>query len=230
MKKKYCVIGLGDLGKSIAITLSETGAEVIAIDKNMEEVEEIKDKVTMPVRLDSTDKRALKNEGIDKVDAAIVAIGPDDFESTILTSVLLLEIGVKKVIARAASSLQLNILTKLGVHQVVVPDVQIARQIVALVSSEEIIDSIPLGDDYSIIYVKVPKIFVGKSLLELDLRIRYNINLITIKRKYPADSRDEGNQKFVERIYGVPTASTTLEPDDILIVLGRDKDIKKIID
>jgi trk system potassium uptake protein TrkA len=229
VKKKYAVIGLGDLGGSIAISLQSTGAEVIAIDMDESIINDLKDVVGTAIRADSTDEKALTMIGIDSsVDAAIVSIGPDNFENTILTSVILLEKGVKKVVARASSKLQESILIKLGVHQVLIPDVQIARQIVSLITSQDVLDTIFLGEDYNIVYLKNPRSFVGKSLQELDLRIRFNVNLITIKRK--EKTLRPGNKELIEEIYGVPTASTILEENDILIVFGKDKDIKKIVD
>lgn len=229
MKKKYAVIGLGDLGGSIAISLQGTGAEVLAIDMDESIINDLKDVVGTAIRADSTDEKALTMIGIDSsVDACIVAIGPDNFENTILTSVILLEKGVKKVVARASSKLQESILLKLGVHQVLIPDVQIARQIVSLITSQDVLDTIFLGEDYNIVYLKTPRSFIGKSLQELDLRIRYNVNLITIKRR--EKTLRPGNTELKEEIYGVPTASTILEENDIMIVFGKDKDIKKIVE
>ncbi|MBK7866864.1 MAG: TrkA family potassium uptake protein [Ignavibacteriales bacterium] len=229
MKKKYAVIGLGDLGGSIAISLQNTGSEVLAIDMDESIINDLKDVVGTAIRADSTDEKALTMIGIDSsVDAAIVAIGPDNFENTILTSVILLEKGVKKVVARASSKLQESILLKLGVHQVLIPDVQIARQIVSLITSQDVLDTIFLGEDYNIVYLKTPRSFVGKSLQELDLRIRYNVNLITIKRR--EKTLRPGNTELKEEIYGVPTASTILEENDVMIVFGKDKDIKKIVE
>jgi len=229
MNRKFAVIGLGDFGYSIALSLAERGAEVIAIDQSMEIIEEVKDKVTFAARLDATEVKPLKALGIDNVDAAIVSIGTN-FESTILTSVLLLQMGVKKVIARVNSKIQETILTKLGVHQIINPELEIASKVAFNLINQEVLDYFPLGDDYNIVQIKTPSAFVGKSLQEIDLRIRYNINLITIKRRYEIKSDDNGDTTYKERIYGVPTATTVLESNDVLIVLGKDKDIKKIID
>ncbi len=229
MKRKFAVIGLGDFGNSIAISLAERGAEVIAIDQNMDVIEDIKDKVTYAVRMDATETKPLKSLGIDKVDAAVVSIGTN-FENTILTSVLLLQMGVKKVIARVNSKIQETILVKLGVHQVINPELEIASKVAFNLINQDVLDYIPLGEDYNIVQIKAPSSFVGKSLQEIDLRIRYNVNLITIKRRYTIKSEETGEEIIKERIYGVPTATTVLENNDILIVLGKDKDIKKIID
>lgn len=229
MNKKFAVIGLGDFGWSVAISLAERNAEVVAIDQDMDVIEEIKDKVTYAVRLDSTDEKALRSLGLDKVDAVIVSIGTN-FESTILTSVLLLKMGVKKIIARASSKIQETILQKLGIHQIINPELEIAAKVSTSLINEDVLDYIELGDDYTIVQIKTPKDFIGKSIQEINLRLRFNVNLITIKRQYKIDNEETGGQIVKERIYGVPTATTVIEESDKLVMMGRDKDVKKILD
>jgi len=229
MNKKFVVIGLGDFGMSVATNLAAKGADVIAIDQDMEVIEEVKDKVVYAARLDSTDERALKSLGIDKVDAAIISIGTN-FEDTVLSSVLLLQMGIKKVIARASSKIQEKILKKLGVHQVITPEFEIAGRVANNLMNEDIIDSIALDEHYNIVQIFAPKIFIGKTLQEIDLRIKYNLNLITIKRQYSVKNEETGEDTIKERIYGVPTSGTVIEGNDILVVLGKDKDIQKILE
>ncbi len=229
MAKKFAVIGLGDFGRSIATSLTERGAEVMAIDQDLEIIEEIKEKVTYAVRTDSTDEKALINLGIEKMDAVIISMG-EHFEDTVLTVVLLLQMGIKKVVARASSLMQQRILYKLGAHQVITPEFEMARKVASTLINEDVLDLIPLGENYNIVQIRTPKTFVGKTLQEIDLRIRYNLNLITVKRSYKITDERTGEQTRKERIYGVPTATTVLEDEDILIILGKDKDIKKIIE
>jgi len=229
MKNKFAVIGLGDFGFSVATSLAERGAEVLAIDHDMDVIDEIKDKVTQAVKMDSTDEKSLRALGIDKVDAVVISIGTH-FEDTVLTSVLLLQMGVKKIIARVTSKIQAKILIKLGVHQIISPEFEIAKRLATTLLNKEVIDYLPLDENYNIIQIKSPKTFIGKSLQELELRIRYNVNLITIKRSYTVKDETTGESIQKERIYGVPTASTIIEENDILIVLGKDKDISKITD
>lgn len=229
MNKKFAVIGLGDFGWSVAVSLAERGAEVVAIDQQMNVIEDIKDKVTFAVRLDSTDEKALKSVGITDVDAVVISIGTN-FEDTILTSVLLQQMGVKKIVVKATSKIQETILNKLNVSQVITPDFEIAKRVASTLINEDVLDYIPLGESYNIVQLRTPKSFVGKTLQEIDLRIRYNVNLITIKRRYTVKNEETGEEVIKERIYGVPTASTVLEPNDVLIVLGKDKDIRKIVE
>ncbi len=229
MKKKFAVIGLGDFGWSIAITLAERGADVVAVDKDMEIIEEIKDKVAYAARLDSTDEKALKSLGLENIDAVVVSIGTN-FEDTILTSVLLQQMKVKKVMARVSSKIQETILTKLGIHQVINPELEIAGKVASNLLNEDVLNYIPLDEDYNIVHVRAPEYFRGKSLQEIDLRLKYNVNLVTIKRRYKVYNEEEKKDVYKERIYGVPTAGTVIEDGDVLILLGRDKDIKKILE
>ncbi len=229
MNKKFAVIGLGDFGLSIAISLAEKGAEVVAVDRNMEIIEDIKDKVTYAVKMDSTEERALRSIGIEKMDAVIISIGTN-FEDTILTSVLLLQMGVKKVVARASSKIQEKILNKLGVHHVVTPEFEVANKVANTLLSDDILDYVPIGEEYNILQIKTPKAFVGKSLQEINLRIRFNLNLITIKRSYTIQDEATGEETVKQRIYGVPTSTTVLEANDVLVLFGKEKDIKKIIE
>ncbi|NCS87352.1 MAG: TrkA family potassium uptake protein, partial [Ignavibacteria bacterium] len=228
MRKKFAVIGLGDFGWSVAISLAERNAEVVAIDQDIEIIDEIKDKVTYAVRLNSTDEKALRSLGLESIDAVIVSIGTN-FENTILTSVLLMNLGVKMVIARAASKIQETILKKLGVHQVINPELEIAAKVSTSLINEDVLDYLDLGDGHAIFQIKTPKEFVGKSLNEIELRIRFNVNLITIKRQHKIENEETSKTEFHERIYGVPTASTIIDENDKLVLFGREKDIKKIL-
>jgi trk system potassium uptake protein TrkA len=228
MNNKFAVIGLGDFGKNVALTLSKKNCEVIAIDKNIDIIEEIKDSVSLAVKTDATDEKSLLKLGIDQVDAAVIALG-GDFEDTVLTCVILNQLNVKRIVARASTPIQEKILLKLGAHQVVTPEVEIAKKIANSLINDNILESLTLDENYNIFYIKAPKNFVGKSLQEIDLRIRYNVNLITLKRKYK-ETKLNGEIEIIEKIYGVPTAATVIEEDDTLIVFGKEKQVLKILD
>lgn len=225
MYRKFAVIGLGDFGKSMAVSLTEKGGEVIAIDQSMDLVDEIKDQVSYAVRLNSTDEKALKSIGIDNVDVVIVAMG-EHFEETILTSVLLLQMGIKKIVAKASSKIQEKILLKLGVHQVVTPEFDMAARLASTLFDEDVLDFMAVGEGYNVMQVKAPDMFIGRTLKDINLRVKYNLNLITIKKIY----KSEGENITQQKISGIPTADTVIEENDVLILLGKDKDIQKIID
>lgn len=229
MAKKIAIIGLGDFGSSLATSLTELGAEVLAIDNDFDRVEELKDKVTVAVRLDSTDERALKVQGIADMDTVVVSIGAG-FEDALLTIMNLIHMGVKRIIARSTSPIHKKILTKVGVHEVISPEEEIAKKLASNLIHEDILDYISLGNEYNIVHLKTPDAFIGKTIQELDLRIRYNVNLITIKKVITPTSKKAITGEVTEKIIGVPSASTVLEKDDILVLFGREKDIQKLID
>lgn len=229
MAKKIAIIGLGDFGMNLAKHLVEKGAEVLAIDNNFDKVEEVKDIVTVAVRLDSTDEKALKVQGIQDMDAVVVSIG-QEFESTILTVMNLLKLGVKKIIARATTQIHKVILEKVGVHNVISPEEEIANKLASSLIYEDVLEWIKLDNEYTIAYLEAPELFVGKTLQELDLRTRFNVNLITIKKITKTINRKTQQEEKKERIVGVPSPSTVIEKNDILILFGREKDISKLIE
>jgi trk system potassium uptake protein TrkA len=181
MTKKVAVIGVGNFGAHLAVTLAKQGAEVLAIDSSMDRLEDVKDKVTYTVRLDSTEEKALREQGLTELDAVIVAIG-DDFEATLLTIVALQNIGVKRIIARATTKTHERILHHLGIEEVISPAVEAAERLADSLMYRGVIDSLELSSDYSIVEVSAPEAFIGKSLGELQLRETFDVNLITIKR------------------------------------------------
>lgn len=229
MAKKIAIIGLGDFGMNLAKHLTAKGAEVLAIDSDFEKVEEIKDSVAVAVRLDATDEKALKAQGVHDMDAVVISIG-QEFESTILTVMNLLNIGVKKIIARATTPIHKIILEKVGVHNIISPEEEVADKLASSLMYEDVLEWIKLGNEYTIAYIPTPDIFVGKTLQELDIRIKYNVNLITIKKITKVINKATKQEEIREKILGVPGPGTVIEADDILILFGREKDIAKLIE
>ena len=228
MKNKFGVIGLGRFGKRIAITLSNQGAEVIAIDIDPERVEDLKDDVALAVVMDSTDKRALMSQNINELDAVIVTIG-EDFEALVLTTVQLLEMNVKRLIARCATGQQRRILEKLGVLEILSPEDEVGITVAGRLLNPDLVSYLQLPDDYRIVELKTPKKLANKTLGEVELREVYNLNLITLKRPY----EEIGEVDKVEILYhilGVPQTDTVFYEDDFLLLLGKVKDIDRFIE
>ncbi|MCK5573225.1 MAG: TrkA family potassium uptake protein, partial [Bacteroidetes bacterium] len=155
MAKKFAVIGLGHFGSQLAAELAAKGAEVLAIDDDLDRVDDIKDKVTYTVRLDATDESALRSQGIGEFDAVVVGIG-DDFESTLLAVAMLQQVGVKRIIARATSSVHERILQHLGLSEVVLPSVEAAERLANSLLFEKVVDSFALSTDYTIVEAPAP--------------------------------------------------------------------------
>jgi trk system potassium uptake protein TrkA len=227
MISKFAVIGLGQFGTSIARSLASRGAEVLAIDINIETVEMLKDDVAYAVALDSTDDKALKAQNIQDMDAIVVAIG-EDFEALLLTTVLLLEMNVKRLIARAANAHQRMILTKMGVKEILSPEDEVGRTVAETLIHPNIKSYLPLPDDYEIVEVNTPKRVANRTISEIGLRERYNLNLITIKRIF--EEKHHGEVVKVQHIIGVPKGNTVLYDSDIMIIMGKNHDVDKFIE
>lgn len=225
--QKIAVIGLGRFGTTLSLSLSEKGAEVMAIDKNPERVEFIKDEVAFPTALDSTDIKALESQNIREFDICIVAIGAD-FESQILTTVNLLTLDVPHVIARAMNDTQRLILERMGIENIILPEVEMAEKLAETLLQPELKAFLKLADDYEIAEINAGSKLAGKSLSELDLRKRFNINVIAIQRNEEQEGKDL--QKIKKRLLGVTNPEISLEKEDVLLVIGKEKDIKKFID
>ena len=226
---KAAVIGLGRFGRSLAIGLSERGVEVIAVDKNRDRVEAIKDKVALAVILNSEDEEVLRAQGIDKVDVAIVSMGEEDFRSIVLTTVLLKKIGVKTVISRALEHIDKEILKNIGADRVVFPEVEMGQKLARTLASPAIVDCINLEnhEDFSIAQLDSPKRFLGKTIGELQVANKYGVNIVLIKRKFEKIDKS-GNYVIEEKINYVPRAEDVINEGDVLWLVGRTEDVQKM--
>ncbi len=227
MINKFAVIGLGQFGNSIARTLARRGAEVLAIDIDVDKVENIKDDVAYAVALDSTDIKALKAQNITDMDAVVVAIG-ENFEGLLLTTVLLIELGISRLIARAANDQQRMILEKMGVSEILSPEETVGITVAEMLLHPNMRSFLPLPDDYEIVEINTPDRVVYQTVGSIGLREKYNLNLITIKRIYIEDR--DGEAVKVEHIVGVPKSDTVLYETDIMILLGKSNDVDKFVD
>ena len=227
MRHKFAVIGLGVFGNSIARTLAERGAEVLAIDNNEDHVEDIKDDVAYAVTLDATDMRALEAQNIQDMDAVVVAIG-EDFEALLITAANLQELNIKRIITRASNNQQRRILEKMGVHEILSPEGEVGRTVAERLLQPSIRTFLPLPDNYEIVEINAPEGISNRSLAKISLREKYNLNLITIKRFF--EEIQDGKPTQVEHIIGVPKADTIIYPSDILILIGKKQDVKRFID
>ena len=221
---RFAVIGLGRFGQKLAIALAMSGAEVIAIDRNREEIELIRDQVSLAVRLDSTDEDALKAQGVDKVDVAIIGIGQQGFESAILTVVNLRQMGVKKILARAESLVSGEVFSKVGATEVIYPEIESAQRWAYKLIAPHIGEKIDFAPGYSLARVKAPASFDGKTVMDLQLRQKFKVNLVAIKR----DEHNKKKKTDSAKIINVPMPSTVVYENDILMVAGSDADLAKL--
>jgi trk system potassium uptake protein TrkA len=224
--KRFAVIGLGRFGQKLAIALAMSGAEVIAIDKDRDQIELIADQVSHAVRLDSTDEEALKAQGVDKVDVAIIGIGQSTggFEAAILSVVNLRQMGIEQIYARAEDLIAGEVFSKVGATEVIYPEIESAQRWAYKLIAPQIGEKIDFAEGYSLARIKAPPSFDGRTVMDLQLRQKYNVNLVLIKR-------GENTQKVKGekgKIINVPMPSTVIYLDDILMVVGSDVDLAKL--
>jgi trk system potassium uptake protein TrkA len=205
----------------LATTLAGNGAEVIAMDRNPDLVEELRDDVTLAVRLDSTSEDALKAQGVGDVDVAIVGIG-EDFESAALTVATLKSLGVPKIFARAETDVQAKILARIGADAIINPERESASRWAHRLTLPNLRQYVELGEGHSMIYMVAPRTFHGKTLREVHLRAKYGVNLVAIQRTILDRSKDPSSPAALE-VVAVPTAETTILPDDVLVLVGSNE-------
>ncbi|HWL13900.1 MAG TPA: TrkA family potassium uptake protein, partial [Ureibacillus sp.] len=182
-KSQYAVIGLGRFGTSVARRLHEAGQEVLGIDSNEERVENAEPYVTDSAIADSTEEKALKSLGITNFDCVIVAIG-DDIQASILTVMLLKNLGIKKIIAKATSKRHGQVLETIGVNWVIYPERDMGERVANQLLSPNMLNYIELSKDYNLEEIMLPKKMIGKNLKELDVRARFQVSVIAIIRNH----------------------------------------------
>lgn len=211
--KQFIVLGLGRFGSAVATTLVELGHEVLGVDNDEERVDALKDKITQAVQADITEEKVLTELGVKNFDAAIVCIGTD-LETSILVTMMLKEMGLKYIIAKAQNNLHAKVLEKIGVNKVVFPERDMGARIARRLITPNIKDYVELEPDYNIIEIKALPEFVDKTLSELDMRNKYGINVLAIKRN---DSLNIS-----------PRSKDVIKKGDFLIVIGETKKINEL--
>lgn len=224
---RFAVIGLGQLGSAIARTLAQRGAEVLAIDHREEPVNAIKDDVANAVTMESTDIRSLKVQNVQDMDAVVVAIG-ENFDGLLLTSVILMEMNCKRIIARAMTKHQKMILERVGIKEILSPEDEVSAAVSERLINPSVVSSLRLPDDYEIVEVKTPPKIANRPLIDLSLRRKYNLNLITVKREFDVTKNDETVKEI--HVLGVPRSDTVLFDTDTMLIMGKTKDIERFIE
>lgn len=211
MRKQFAVIGLGRFGASIVKTLIALGHEVMAIDKNDTKVNNMAEVATTAVQIDSTEEQSLKDIGIRNFDHVVVAIG-DDIQASILTTLLLKDLGVEYVTVKASNEYHLKVLHKIGADRIVQPERDMGTRIAHHLLSKNVIDYIELSPDYSLVEVQASGKMCNKTLEELQIRAKYGCTVMAVKQ--------EENTINIS-----PRAEDKISEGDILIVVGSNKDI-----
>lgn len=221
---KYIVIGLGNFGASLAQKLTEQGNEVIGIDIDMTKVEANKEKISHTIAMDATDEFTVAGLPLKDTDIVLVAIGEDQ-GANIMTTALLKNLEVKRLISRAINPLHEKVLQALGVDEIVHPEEETAERWAKKLCFNNVVDSFVLNDDYSIIEAKVPNDYIGKTVLEAGFRSKFNLLVLTIIKKVEVKSI-LGKTKTERQIQGVASADNKLDQDNILVLYGSNKDLQ----
>ncbi|SUY46988.1 potassium uptake system protein [Clostridium putrefaciens] len=211
--KQYVVIGLGRFGTSVAKTLYGMGHDVLAIDMNEDVVQEISDDVTHAIQMDATDEHALRTLGVRNFDVAVITIG-SNIQASVMVTLLMKELGIKYIIAKGQSELHAKVLYKIGADRVVLPEKDMGMRVAHNLVSSNILDYIELSPDYSIIEVKCPKQWAGKTLSDLNVRANHGINIMAVRKKHEINIS--------------PMAEDIIDPTDILIVIGAEDDLSRL--
>lgn len=212
--KRVVIIGLGIFGFNLSKELFENGFEVMAIDKNQDVVNRIRDFCSKAVIADGREKEVMESLGIQPEDIAVISFGEDLAASTLVT-LHLKELEVKQIIVKVPNEDHQRILEKVGATRVIIPEKEIASRIARSLLSPNVLDYLPVSEDYTISEVAPPSGFLGKSIADLRLRQKFHIEVIAIR------------DVLSDRIQLVPEADFVIKDSDVLIVLGREEDIKK---
>ncbi len=210
---EYAIIGMGRFGRSVATTLRQLGHEVLIIDKDEDRLRRVADDVTHAVQLDSTDEEALRSVGITNFDAVVVAIGAGIQES-ILTTLLLKELGCKRVVTKAASEQQAKVLERIGADMVVRPERDMGTRLAHTLVSPSVLDYFEVSPTFSIEELGIPERLAGRTLGQLDLKARFGVSVLLIRR----DSQ----------LLIAPAPDTVLLSGDVLIVVGENRQLSRL--
>lgn len=213
MRREFAVIGLGRFGGSICKELSRAGMRVLAIDIDEQRINEFKNIASHAVIADSTDEQSLLALGVNNMDHIIVAIG-DNIQASILTTVILSELGIEQITVKAQNDYHEKILNKIGADTVVHPERDMGRRLAHSLMSNNIIDYLELSEEHSMVEIKAGRKMVGKNLIELDIRAKYGCNVVAIRRQ--------------DDMIISPEPKLTIKHEDILVILGSDDDINHL--
>lgn len=216
MKKKFCVIGLGNFGFHVLTNLFEAGHEIVGIDSNQDKVQAAKDYCTYALLSDAANKEFLDSQSIADMDAVVVSLGDRSHIATLIT-LYLKELHAKRILVKAVNADHGRILERVGATDVIFPEKEMAQRLAHNLTSPNILEFIPLAEDYSISETEPPKHFVGKTLAELDLRKDYNVTVIAIK------------EILTDLFILAPTPDHLIKSSDLMIMIGKSDDVDKAL-
>jgi len=217
--RQFAVIGLGNFGCSVAQTLAQEGCQVLCIDSDPEKVAAAKGFSTNSVQVDATDEESLRAIGIREIDVAIVSLG-QNMEAAVMVTLLLKELGVKEIIAKAVTPLHGRILQKTGADRLVFPERDMGKRIAESLVSPNILEHLELSKGCSVVELVTPNIFAGRSIRDLGVRSKYGVTIVAIRKK-----GEEGERTIMN-----PGPDEVIDKGDILVMIGHDPDLRRLKD
>jgi trk system potassium uptake protein TrkA len=224
---KYIIVGLGNFGASLAQKLTSQGNEVIGIDTSMSKVDMYKEKISHTICMDSTDEFTVSGLPLRETDIVIIAIGEDQ-GANVMTTALFKNLEVKRLISRAINPLHEKVLLAIGVDEIVHPEEETAERWAKKLCLNNVVDSFELTDDYSILEVNVPLVYINKTLKEIGFRKNYNLLVLTTIKKVEVKSF-LGSSMVESKVQGVAKPDLLLEADDIIVLYGSNKDLQNFL-
>lgn len=225
---KFVIVGLGNFGSALAISLTHQGHEVVAADYSHDKVELFKDQITHTVTVNGREMNALKTLPLQHADAVIVGIG-EDFGSSVEVTANLKQLKVERLIARAISPVHETVLEAIGVQEIVHPEQETAERLAHRLEIKGVLDSFDIASGHKIVEAAVPERYIGRSVAEVDFRKNYNVNIVTIVKKQKS-TNSLGVELKKEQVLGVLSPERKFEEDDILVLFGSMKDIDALLD
>ncbi|TLD71276.1 TrkA family potassium uptake protein [Phragmitibacter flavus] len=224
---RFCIIGLGNFGTHLARQLARDGHEVIGVDNDPAHTEAMKDELEFLITADCSDINVFEEIPVAECDAIIVAIG-ESFESSLSVAANVQQTGAKRIICRVVNALHARLLKLLKIDELLIPESMAAAWLARSLRTPDLLDSFYIGKSHEIAEVVAPAALIGKTLIEADLRGRYELNLITIlKRKTALSSKSSVPQ--IDQVLGIPDPARLFEEGDILVLFGHEKNIRRLL-
>ncbi len=224
---RYIIVGLGSFGASLSQKLTAQGNEVIAIDTRMEKVDMFKEMISHTICMDATDEFTVSGLPLESTDVVIIAIGENEGDN-IMATALFKNLQVKRLISRAMNPLHEKVLKAIGVDEIVHPEEETAERWAKKLTVKNVVDSFELSEDFSIIEANVPKELIGKSIIEVGFRRKYNLLVLTIMKESEVKSF-LGKNRTELKIQGIATPDQQLEKNDLLVLYGANKDLQNFL-
>ena len=224
---RFCIIGLGSFGTHLTRQLTRDGHEIVAVDNNPAHIAALKDEVEYIIQADCTDLNAFHEIPVDECDVVIVAIG-ENFEASLAIAANVQQLGARRIISRIVNPLHGRLLKLLKIDELLIPEAMAAAWLARSLKTPDVVNSVELGGGFEIAQILVPPPLVGISLQQVDLRGRYDLNLVTIAKGRGATPLSSTRHP-INKVLGVPLPDRGFEADDILVLFGQAKDIRRMM-